>query len=32
MAAVVLIIAARDTSMGCHCEPIAPVDTAAIHE
>jgi hypothetical protein len=31
-AAVVLISAGRVTSTGCHCEPIAAVDTAAIHE
>ena len=32
MARVVLTIAASDTSMGCHCEPLAAVDAAAIHE
>ena len=32
MACVVLINAARHTSIGCHCEPIAAVDAAAIHE
>ena len=30
MAAVVLMSAGRVTSTGCHCEPIAAVDTAAI--
>ncbi|MDT5053695.1 MAG: hypothetical protein QOF66_2061 [Mycobacterium sp.] len=32
MACVVLIIAARETSIGCHRDPIAAVDAAAIHE
>ena len=32
MACVVLTMAARDTSIGCHCDPIAAVDAAAIQE
>ena len=32
MACVVLTKAARHTSIGCHCAPIAAVDAAAIHE
>ena len=32
MAWVVLAMATRDTSIGCHREPIAAVDAAAIQE